>query len=77
MPTEPMEPPARMSDPDARECRCNTCDHTDWVGGPITPTIGIVSDVCRRDPCPECGGTMQPTHPFVRREYERGATNAD
>lgn len=72
-----MKPPTRMSEPSARECRCESCGHTDWVSGPVVaPTIGIICDVCRREPCTACEGPMRPTHPYVLKQFEAGATNA-
>ena len=65
-----------MRDPAMRECRCETCGHVDWVGGPLVPTRGIVCDVCRRTPCPECEGPMRPTHPGLLADFEKGVTNA-
>ena len=72
-----MDAPARMSDPAARECRCEDCGHVDWVDGPIVaPTVGVVCDACRRSPCPQCDGEMRPTHPHVLDQFHQGATNA-
>ena len=74
-----VAPPARMSDPEARECRCEDCDHVDWVGGlgGIAPTAGIVADVCHRDPCPRCNGQMKPAHPFVLGVFGQVGENND
>lgn len=71
-----MEAPRNMRDPDARECRCESCGYVDWVDAPIVaPTPGIVCDVCRRSPCPNCDGAMRPTHPYLFANFD-DLTNA-
>lgn len=60
-----------MSDPEARECRCENCGTVDWVGGPLAPTPGLVCDVCRDTPCSNCNGEMRPTHPYLLANFDR------